>query len=124
MQVGMRTRSDSRAWTRAFAAGLLLRPVLIVPMAPAGPLGGSALLPVALVLLVAGNVVLALGMLARIRPLTGFGIFTAIAGIAVSLVGAWAGLPMPWPLLLAAYDVALVPVGLRAWRELPAAGGA
>ncbi len=121
MPMVMRSRSDSRAWTIAFAAGLALRPILIVPMAPSGPLGGSSLLPVALVLLFAGNVVLALSMLARIRVVTAFGIFTAVAGVGLAAVGAWAGLPAPWPLLLVGYDVLLVLVGLRAWRELPAA---
>ncbi|MCU0506363.1 MAG: hypothetical protein MUE82_11460 [Chloroflexi bacterium] len=111
-------------WTRAFAAGLLLRPVLIVPMAPSGPLGGSNLLPAALAAVFVLSAVLAAGVLSRIRPATALGIVTAVGGVVIAAAGAWAGLPGPWPLLLVAYNGALAVAGIRAWRESRATTGA
>ncbi|MCU0504222.1 MAG: hypothetical protein MUE82_00385 [Chloroflexi bacterium] len=120
----MRPRSGSRRWTTILAAGLALRPILIVPMAQGGPLGGSDLLPIGLLTVLAGSLLLAAGVLARIRPVTAFAILTAAAGVGLAVIGAWAGLPSPWPLLLAAYNAALVGVGIGAWREQqPAASG-
>jgi hypothetical protein len=125
MWAGMRSRSDSLPWKKVFAAGLLLRPILIVPMAPSGPLGGSILLPIGLasvfalsILVAAGVFVEELGHLA-----IAFGIFTALAGLPLAAIGAYLGLPMPWPLALAGYNIALAAVGIKAWRELRVATG-
>ncbi len=114
----MRSRSDSLAWKKVFAAGLLLRPILIVPMAPSGPLGGSDMLPIGLALVFATNILLAAGVFIWGRLATAFGLFTAVAGVPVAAIGVAVGLPMPWPLALAGYNVALAAVGIRAWREL------
>jgi len=121
----MRSRSDSLTWKKVFAAGLLLRPILIVPMAPSGPLGGSILLPIGLasvfalsILVAAGVFVEELGHLA-----IAFGTFTALAGLPLAAIGAYLGLPMPWPLALAGYNIALAAVGIKAWRELRCATG-
>ncbi len=96
--------------------GLALRPVLIVPMAPSGPLGGSELLPAAVVVLIGGSIMLAAGVLIGNRPMTALAILTAVAAPFLAVVGAIAGLPMPWPLLLAIYDIALAAIGIAAWR--------
>ncbi|MEW6224530.1 MAG: hypothetical protein AB1627_07855 [Chloroflexota bacterium] len=113
----MRGRSLSRAWTKGFAAGLLVRPILIVPMAPSGPLGGSDLLPLALASVFAGSLPLAVGVYVGIRLAIAFGIFTAVAGVVVAAIGGYLGLPMPWPLAMAAYNLGLAAVGVRAWHE-------
>jgi hypothetical protein len=114
----MRGRSDFLTWKRVFAAGLLLRPILIVPMAPSGPLGGSIMLPIGLASVFAFSIVLAAGVFVGNRPAIAFGIFTAVVGLQLAAIGAYFGLPMPWPLALAGYNIALVPVGIQAWREL------
>jgi hypothetical protein len=114
----MRSRSGSLAWKRVFAAGLLLRPILIVPMAPSGPLGGSALLPIGLALVFALSILVAAGVFVEElgHLAIAFGIFTALAGLPLAAIGAYLGLPMPWPLALAA-------VGIKAWREPRRANG-
>lgn len=96
--------------------GLVLRPVLIVPMAPSGPLGGSDLLPVAVASLIGAGLLLAVGVVVGNRLATALAIVTAVAAPVVAVVGAIAGLPMPWPLLLAVYDIVLAAVGIAAWR--------
>jgi hypothetical protein len=125
MRAGMRSRSDSLTWKKVFAAGLLLRPILIVPMAPSGPLGGSNMLPIGLAVVFALHILVAAGVF--VEDLAGlavaFGIFTALAGLVLAAVGAYLGLPMPWPLALAGYNIALAAVGIRAWRELEVAAG-
>ena len=113
----MRSRSHSLAWTKGFAAGLLIRPILIVPMAPSGPLGGSDLLPLGLASVFAGSMLLAAVVYVGIRPAIAFGVFTAVAGVVLAAIGGYLGLPMPWPLAMAAYNVALAAVGVRAWQE-------
>jgi len=113
----MRSCSDFVTWKRAFAAGLLLRPILIVPMAPSGPLGGSSMLPVGLAAVFALSALLAAGVFVGNRPAIAFGIFTALAGIPLAAIGAFVGLPMPWPLALAGCNVALAVVGIEAWEE-------
>ena len=120
----MSGRIHSRAWGIAFAAGLLLRPVLIAPMAPAGPLGGSDLLPVALAVLAVAQVPLAIAVLVWPRPGIALGMVTAVAGVPLGLAGAWAGLPEPWALALAAYNAVLAAVGVAAWREASGRTGA
>jgi hypothetical protein len=121
----MPSRPDARTWKTVLAAGLVLRPILIVPMAPSGPLGGSSLLPVGLALVFALSILLAAGVF--VADLAGlavaFGTFTALAGVVVAAVGAYLGLPMPWPLALAVYNIALAVVGMKAWRELGATPG-
>jgi hypothetical protein len=121
----MRSRSGSLAWKRVFAAGLVLRPILIVPMAPSGPLGGSSLLPIGLVAVFALSALLAAGVfVAELdRPAVAIGTFTAVAGVVLAVVGACLGLPTPWPLALAGYNLALAAVGVREWRELQVATG-
>jgi hypothetical protein len=123
MRAGMRGRSDSPTWTKVFAAGLLLRPILIVPMAPNGPLGGSTMLPIGLAAVFALSMLLAAGAFVGNRPAMAFGIFTALAGIPLAVIGASLGLPMPWPLALGGYNIALAAVGIKAWRELRVAPG-
>jgi hypothetical protein len=117
----MRRGSGSRAWRTALAAGLLIRPILIVPMAPSGPLGRSDLLPIALLAVFAGSALLAGGVLVGYRLVVALGIATAVAGIPLAAIGASVGLPMPWPLALAACNLALAAIGTRTWRALPAA---
>ena len=119
----MRGRSDSLTWKKVFAAGLLLRPILIVPMAPSGPLGGSNLLPIGLASVFALSILLAAGVFVGYRLVIAFGIFTALAGLVLAAIGAYLGLPMPWPLALAGYNIALAAVGIKAWRELRVATG-
>jgi hypothetical protein len=114
----MRSRSDTVTWKRAFAAGLLLRPILIVPMAPSGPLGGSYLLPIGLASVFALSILLAAGVFVGYRLAIAFGIFTAVAGLVVAVIGAFLGLPMPWPLAMAAYNVALAAVGITVNEQL------
>jgi hypothetical protein len=123
MRADMRNRSDSLAWTRVFAAGLLLRPILIVPMAPSGPLGGSNLLPIGLAAVFALSILLAAGVFVGNRLAIAFGIFTAVDGVVLAAIGASLGLPMPWPLVMAGYNVALAWVGIKAWREPRATTG-
>jgi hypothetical protein len=125
MWAGMRSRSDSLVWKKVFAAGLLLRPILIVPMAPSGPLGGSILLPIGLALVFALSILVAAGVFVEElgHLAIAFGIFTALAGLPLAAIGAYLGLPMPWPLALAAYNIALAAVGIKAWRELRVATG-
>jgi len=123
MWAGMRGRSDSLAWTRVFAAGLLLRPILIVPMAPSGPLGGSNLLAIGLVSVFVLSILLAAGVFVGNRPAIAFGIFTAVDGLVLAVIGAFLGLPMPWPLVMAGYNVALTAIGIQAWREPRATTG-
>jgi len=118
MWAGMRSRSDSLAWKKVFAAGLLLRPILIVPMAPSGPLGGSILLPIGLAAVFALRILLAAGVFVGSRPAIALAIITALAGLVLAAVGACLGLPMPWPLALAGYNIALAAVGIKAWWEL------
>jgi hypothetical protein len=118
MWAGMRGRSDSLAWKKVFAAGLLLRPILIVPMAPSGPLGGSNVLPIGLASVFALSILLAAVVFIGNRPAIAFGIFTAVAGLVLAAIGACLGLPMPWPLAMAGYNIALAAIGLEAWREL------
>lgn len=118
---GMRSRSDSLTWKKVFAAGLLLRPILIVPMAPSGPLGGSNMLPIGLALVFALHILVAAGVFVYLLeyPAIAFGIFTALAGLVLAAIGVYLGLPMPWALALAGYNIALAAVGIKAWRELP-----
>ncbi len=118
MRAGMRGHSDSLAWKKVFAAGILLRPILIVPMAPGGPLGGSNMLLVGLASVFALSILLAVGVVVGNRPAIAFGIFTALAGIPVAAIGAWLGLPMPWPLALAGYNIALAVVGIKVNEQL------
>ncbi len=122
MSAGMRGRSDSLKWKKVFAAGLVLRPILIVPMAPSGPLGGS-LLPIGLALVFALSILLAVGVFVGYRLVIAFGILTAVAGLPLAVLGAYLGLPMPWPLALAGYNVGLATVGIKAWREPRVATG-
>ena len=112
-------RPDLPTWQTAFAAGLLLRPLLILPMVPGGPLGSSPLLPFGLITVLAAHLLLAGGVALGIRVVLGLGILTAIAGIPVAAVGVVAALPMPWPLVMAGYNIALAAVGVAAWRRLP-----
>ena len=98
--------------------GLLLRPILIVPMAPSGPLGGSSMLPIGLASVFALSIVLAAGVLVGYRLAIAFGIFTAVAGLVVAVIGAALGLPMPWPLAMAAYSIALAVVGIKVNEQL------
>jgi hypothetical protein len=114
----MRGRSDSVTWKRVFVVGLLLRPVLIVPMAPSGPLSGSNMLPIGLASVFALSILLAAGVFVGYRLAIAFGIFTAVAGLVVAAIGAILGLPMPWPLVMAAYNVALAAVGIKVNEQL------
>ncbi len=118
MRTVMRGRSDSVTWKRVFAVGLLLRPVLIVPMAPSGPLSGSNMLPIGLASVFALSILLAAGVFVGYRLAIAFGIFTAVAGLVVAAIGAFLGLPMPWPLVMAAYNVALAAVGIKVNEQL------
>jgi hypothetical protein len=114
----MRSRSDFVTWTRVYAAGLLLRPFLIVPMAPSGPLGDSSLLPIGLASVFALSALLAAGVFVGYRLAIAFGIFTAVAGFVAATIGALLGLPMPWPLAMAGYNLALAVVGIRVNEQL------
>jgi len=105
-------------WKKVFAAGLLLRPILIVPMAPSGPLGGSNMLPIGLALVFALSILLAAGVSVGNRPAIAFGIFTALAGVVLAAIGACLGLPMPWPLAMAGYNIALAAVGIKVNEHL------
>jgi hypothetical protein len=113
----MRGLAGSRASLIVFATGILLRPILIAPMASSGPLGSSAALLVALASVFAASILLAVCVAAGNRPAFAVGILTALAGVPLAAIGALAGLPMPWPLILAAYNAALAAVGAGAWRE-------
>ena len=103
----------------------MLRPILIVPMAPSGPLAGSNMLPIGLAVVFALHILVAAGVF--VEDLAGlaiaFGIFTAVAGLVLAAIGAYLGLPMPWPLALAGYNIAFAAVGIKAWREMPVATG-
>jgi hypothetical protein len=90
-------------------------------MAQSGPLGGSILLPIGLVSVFAASILLAVGVSLGNRPAAAFGIVTAVAGVPLAAIGAAAGLPMPWPLLLVGYNGVLAAVGVAAWREPPPA---
>jgi hypothetical protein len=96
----------------------VLRPILIVPMAPSGPLGGSDMLPIGLASVFALSILLAAGVFVGNRPASAFGILSAVVGTVLALVGAYLGLPMPWPVVMSGYNVALAAVGIEAWREL------
>jgi hypothetical protein len=86
-------------------------------MAPSGPLGGSSLLPIGLAAVFAVSALLAAGAFVGNRLAIGFAILTALAGSPLAAVGAFVGLPMPWPLALAGYNLALAVVGIEAWDE-------
>jgi hypothetical protein len=118
----MRGRSGTRTSLILFATGILLRPILIVPMAPSGPLGGSATLPIALATVVAGSILLAVGVAVGNRPAIAVGILTALMGVPLAVIGVLAGLPMPWPLILVAYNAVLAGIGATAWRGSASAG--
>ena len=119
----MRGRSDSPAWKKVFAAGLLFRPILIVPMTPSGPLGGSDMLPIGLASVFALSILIAAGVFIGNRLVIAFGIFTALDGLVLAAVGVYLGLPMPWPVATAGYNIALTAVGIKAWREPRVAAG-
>ena len=104
-----------------FAASLLVRRVLILPMAPRGPLGRSELLPVGVVVVLLGHALLAAGVAAGSRPILALALITALAAVPLAMVGLVVGLTMPWPIVLAGYNVLVAAIGLRAWHE-PAAG--
>jgi hypothetical protein len=110
-------RSGSRRLTRVFATGLLLRPVLIAPVAPSGLLAGSFLLPIGLAGVLAFHVVIAALVFAGNRTAIAFGVLTALVGPFLAAIGVIAGLPMPWPAALGAYNVVLVVVGIASWQE-------
>ncbi len=107
---------------RTFAGALLVRPILVVPMAASGPLGGSELLPLGLALLFAGSALFAAGVLAGVRLVLALGILSGLAGVPLALAGAIVGLPMPWPVLLAAYNMALATIGIEVWEAPRVAG--
>ena len=111
-------------WKNVFVAGLLLRPLLIVPMAPSGPLGGSNMLPVGLASVFAFSILIAVGVLVGNRPAIAFGILTCLAGPVLAAIGVYVALAMPWPLALGVYNIALAAVGIKAWRELRVAAAA
>ncbi len=113
----MTATPSRKTWRIGLAAALLVRPVLLVPMAPSGPLGGSDLMPIALGLMFAVHVVLAAGVLIRSRIAIAFVALTAVAGVPLAFVGAYAGLPMPWPLVLAAWNAGVAAASLVVWRE-------
>ena len=123
MRAGMHSRSDSLTWQKVFAAGLLLRPLLIVPMAPSGPLAGSNMLPIGLTSVFAFHVLLAAGAFVGNRPVIAFGILTGLVGLPLAAIGVYVGLPMPWPLALAGYNIALAVAGIRAWEQPAATAG-
>lgn len=123
MRAGKRSRSGYWTWKMVFAAGLALRPVLIVPMAPSGPLAGSVLLPIGLASLFAVSVLIAAGVFIGNRLVIGFGIFTALDGVLLAVAGMGMGLPMPWPLALFVCNLALGAIGVAAWRETRVAAG-
>jgi hypothetical protein len=79
-------------WTTGLAVGLVLRPMLIAPMTPGGPLAGSFLLPVGLIALAAFHFVLAAGVLIENRLAVGLSILTAVVGVPIALLGAYLGL--------------------------------
>ena len=113
----MHGRSGARDAAWIFAAGLALRPILIAPMAPSGPLGGSELLPAGLAVVTAISLLLAAGVAVGNRWALAIGIFTAVDGIGLAAFGAWAGLSMPWPVVMAADNVVLAALGILAWRR-------
>jgi hypothetical protein len=102
-----------------FAATILVRPVLIAPMAPGGPLGRSELLPVAIGGLFVAHGLLAVGVAAGSRPFLALALVSAVAAVPLALLGAVVGLALPWPLVLAGYNVLIAIVGVRAWRQQP-----
>ncbi len=108
-------------WRTGLAAGVLLRPVLLVPMAPSGPLGGSELMPLALGSMFVAHLGLAAGVFLGIRLVIAFVALTAVAGVPLALVGAYVGLPMPWPLVLGAYNAGIAGIAIAIWREPPGA---
>jgi hypothetical protein len=87
-------------------------------MAPSGPLRGSIVVPIGLASVFAFHVLLAAGVFLGNRLMVAFGILTALLGVVVAIIGVWAGLPMPWPQAMAAYNVVLAAVGIEAWRGL------
>ncbi len=119
----MDRRRGSHPWRDAFAIGLLLRPMLIVPMTPSGPLAGSSSqLAIALFAVFAFHVLLAAGAFVGNRPAIAFGILTGVVGVPLAAIGAYLGLPMPWPAALGGYNLALAALGIAAWREEAPAG--
>ena len=110
-------------WMKVFAAGLVLRPILVVPMAPSGPLGGSNMLPIGLASVFAFSILIAVGVFVGNRLAIAFGILTGLVGVVLAAIGAYVGLPMPWPLALGGYNIALAAVGIEAWRELRVSTG-
>ncbi len=117
MATGMGDRLGDRTWRWIFAAGLILRPILILPMAPSGPLSGSDLLLVGLIAVFAAHVLIAAGVLLGNRLAIALGILSAIAGLPIATIGLSAGLPMPWPVILAGYNIMLAVIGIRVWEE-------
>ncbi|HJW23011.1 MAG TPA: hypothetical protein VJ506_11340 [Candidatus Limnocylindrales bacterium] len=111
-------RRGPNTWRIAFAVGLLLRPLLIAPMAPSGPLGGSDALPLALGLLVVGHVAWAALAVVGNRPAIALGIVTGVVGVPLAALGTLLALPAPWPLVLTAWNGALAAVGVVAWRSM------
>ncbi len=119
MTAGMRRHIDPRTKRTAFAAGLLLRPTLIVPMASSGPLASSDLLPIGLASLLVASLTLAACVFLGNRVAIALGIFSGLAGLPVATVGAFVGLALPWPLFLAAYNLALAVIGIVVWEAPP-----
>ena len=112
-------RAGAEVWRSAFAVGLLIRPLLIAPMAPSGPLGGSDALPLALGLLVVAHVAWAILAVVGSRPAVAIGIASGVVGVPVAALGLLLALPGPWPLVLTAWNGALAAVGVVAWRSMP-----
>ncbi len=100
-----------------FAASLLARPLLILPMAPSGPLGRSDLLPFAIVGLFLAHGLLAAGVAVGSRPILALALVSALAAVPLAMLGLVVGLTMPWPIVLAGYNVLVAAIGVRAWRE-------
>jgi hypothetical protein len=117
-------RLRSLTWTLVLAAGLVLRPLLIMPMAESGPMRGTMMVPIGLGLLFLSSCLLAVAVFVWGRPLIALAAITAALGIVLAVVAMYAGLPMPWPLLLAALNASLAVLGIPAWREAdrPAVG--
>ncbi len=114
----MDARFGPLLWKSAFAAGLLVRPVLVLPMAPSGPLRGSELLPLGLAVVFAMSVLLAIGVFIAARPAIALGILSALGGLVLAAVGVAAGMPMPWPVALGACNAVVGALALEAWRSL------
>ncbi len=119
----IRTKLGPRIYAVTLAAAVILRPALIAPMASSGPMRDTIAVPIGLGLLIGSSLLIGLGVLAIGRLMIAFAAITSVLGIVSALVGLYAGLPLPWPILLLAWNIGVTLLGIPAWREAASKAG-